>query len=219
MKANAIEAFQDDLLEEPYTRLDEFEYANGRCDLVYAKESEAYLERRVEELGISTSMLSADQLMTFLHLKGRGEIKKEYLMEIGALDEDRKRKALDFLIGNNFIIESKDNKVRTAPNLRRHVLESISIELKLKNWKKALEQAVRSKSYSEYQYVALPESSILPAQENIDAFISSNIGLVEIFDDSDFHIHHKPTEEDPYSPVHQWRLNEKTILRKISEPV
>ena len=218
MKSTAINAFDNELLDEPFTRLDEFEYANGRCDLVYAKESEAYLERRFKELGISSHMLNDHQLMTFLHLKSRGEISKNYLMEIGALEEGKKRAALESLIEKNFIVKVQGGKLRTAHNLRRHVLESYSIELKLENWKRALEQAIRSKSYSEYQYVALPESAILPAQDHIEEFISSNVGLIEIFEDAEFYIHHEPNQEDPYSPINQWRLNEKTILGRLSAP-
>jgi hypothetical protein len=86
------------------------------------------------------------------------------------------------------------------------------IELKLNNWRSALEQAYRSKSYSEYQFVALPESSIIPAQENEEDFISNNIGLIEVYDDGDYYIHLHPDKEKPYSATNKWRLNERTLV-------
>ncbi len=212
LKDVAVQAFERDFLEEPYIRIEEFEYANGRSDLVYAKESEAYLQRRFKELGLSSPISRDDQLMTFLQLHGRGPITRIHFHDIGALDKRTKDQALNQLIEDGFIIETDENKIKTAPNLRRHIISSFAIELKLTNWRTALEQAHRSKSYSEYQFVALPESSIIPAQEHITEFTSKNIGLIEVTENGEYYIHHEPDKENPYSPMNKWRLNERTII-------
>lgn len=196
----------------PTKVIEEFSYGAGRTDLVLAKESESYRGHRLNVLGIDTAIERDSHLRAFLLLHSRDEISKDYFFRLGAMDERKKRTALKWLITNGFVEELADDRIRTAPHLRRHVTRSYSIELKLKNWQKAVKQAFRSKSFSDYQYVALGDEYILRAIDNIDVFKEYGIGLVSIDrDDEQYVVHYEPDRETPYSPLNKWRLNETTM--------
>jgi len=211
MKQVALDVLGSDLTGGPTTVVDEFSYGAGRADLVLAKESRAYRGHRLEDLGIDSAIDNDAYLRAFLLLHSRDEISKDYFYRLGALDKSTKKDALDWLIANGFVEECSDGKIRTAPHLRRHITRSYSIELKLSKWQKALKQAFRAKSFSDYQYVALADESIIRAIDNLDAFEKYSIGLIALRDDHDYVVHHNPERDQPYSPINKWRLNERTM--------
>ena len=211
MKEVALKTLSSGFTEGRTYILDEFAYANGRSDIVLANASDEYLSQRIDVLGISSNISDDSYLQTFLHLHSRSKpVSREHFFSIGAIDERKKRKALNWLTENGFVVEVGD-KIRTAPHLRRHITGSYSIELKLDKWKKALEQAIRGKSFAEYQMVALPSENILRAIEHEDEFHKHEVGLMELDPSGEYHIHVEPQRQNPYSPMNKWRLNEQSI--------
>lgn len=93
---------------------------------------------------------------------------------------------------------------------RDEKIELIAFELKLKNWKQAIKQAFRYKSFSNLSYVVIPSVSVDPAFKNIELFKKYNIGLAGFNSLREFEILFKPTSEIPYSE----NLNNK-ILESI----
>ncbi|MGK0447577.1 MAG: hypothetical protein ACJA2M_001354 [Polaribacter sp.] len=83
----------------------------------------------------------------------------------------------------------------------------ISFELKLKNWKKAVSQAFRYKSFSDISYVVLPSESIKVASKNIKMFERYNIGLAKFDAYGNFRIIFNPELSTPYSD----NLNRKLV--------
>lgn len=75
----------------------------------------------------------------------------------------------------------------------------ISIEFKLKNWKRAMFQAYRYKGFSSKSYVILDEHFSKKAIESIDEFIHFNIGLCTV-ENNKMTCHYEPHVEKPYSP-------------------
>lgn len=75
----------------------------------------------------------------------------------------------------------------------------ISFELKLKNWKRAVKQAFRYRSFSNVTYVVLSAANANAALNNIDWFERYNIGLAKFDKDNSFEIVHKPISTSPYS--------------------
>lgn len=75
----------------------------------------------------------------------------------------------------------------------------ISFELKLKNWKRAMKQAFRYKSFSNISYVVLPSEQANAALRNIRLFEQYNIGLATFAPDNTFEILFKPELSQPYS--------------------
>ncbi len=212
MKMVARNVLDSSFTGGPTNVIEEFSYGAGRTDLVLTKESETYREHRLDVLGINTAIEQDSHLRAFLLLHSRDEISKDYFFRLGAMDERKKRSALKWLITNGFVEELEDDRIRTAPHLRRHITRSYSIELKLKNWQKAVKQAFRSKSFSDYQYVALDDDYILRAIDNIDVFKDYGVGLISIDQGSEqYVVHYDPDRETPYSPLNKWRLNETTM--------
>ncbi len=84
-----------------------------------------------------------------------------------------------------------------------------AIEAKLRNWKRALNQAHRYKWFAEYVFVVLDAYHAEPAIQNLDMFKRYNVGLVTIAPDGSFVRHFKPTKERPYDPIMQIILSEK----------
>lgn len=88
----------------------------------------------------------------------------------------------------------------------------ISFELKLHNWKRALIQAFRYKSFSNTAYVVLPEMTMEKAESNIELFKNYNIGLATFTEDNNFLIKYIPTSTTPYSDNLTQKLN--TVIKK-----
>lgn len=212
MKTVAKNVLDNSFTGGPTKVIDEFSYGAGRTDLVLTKESETYRDHRLNVLNINNAIERDSHLRTFLLLHSRNEISKDYFYGLGAMDKRKKKSALKWLISNGFVEELSDGKIRTAPHLRRHITRSYSIELKLKNWKKAIKQAFRSKSFSDYQYVALDDEYVIRAIDNIDAFEEYEVGLVSIDQEEEqYFVHYDPDRQTPYSPLNMWRLNETTM--------
>ena len=68
----------------------------------------------------------------------------------------------------------------------------ITIEVKLKNWKRALRQAYKYRSFSDIAFICMDEKNINPALKNIELFKKSNIGLISINDKNEVKIHYEP---------------------------
>lgn len=88
----------------------------------------------------------------------------------------------------------------------------IAIEAKLRHWKKALQQAVRYKRFSNLSYVLLDHQYIKPALKNIDLFKDKNIGLVSL-DCENYKIHYQPTAIEVPQGHSFFRLNEAAVAQ------
>lgn len=87
---------------------------------------------------------------------------------------------------------------------------AVGIELKLKNWKRAMRQAFRYRAFCEQSYVIIDNARIKPALKSIEDFINFNVGLASIdIHSKSLEIHYKPKIEEPFS------LNLKNKLHKI----
>lgn len=94
---------------------------------------------------------------------------------------------VDGLVGRpDILLKSKKNK------------KIITIELKLKNWKRALAQAYKYKSFSDISYVCMDESNIDSVLKHLDMFEKYNIGLITISKNKKVTIVHKPNATEPY---------------------
>lgn len=74
----------------------------------------------------------------------------------------------------------------------------VSFELKLTDWRGALVQAFRYKSFSDYSYVVLPKETAIKASENQSIFEQYGIGLAS-FNGNSYDIIYRPCRVAPYS--------------------
>ena len=95
---------------------------------------------------------------------------------------------VDGLVGRpDILLKSKKNK------------KIITIELKLKNWKRALAQAYKYKSFSDISYVCMDESNVSSVLNHLDMFEKYNIGLITISKSKKVKIVYKPNATEPYA--------------------
>ena len=74
----------------------------------------------------------------------------------------------------------------------------ITIEVKLKNWKRALQQAYKYRSFSDIAYICMDEKNVKPALENLDLFKKCNIGLLTINSKNKIKIYYEPTMDHAF---------------------
>lgn len=215
MKIVAKESLPSVFHDGDFEIVPEFDYGVGRTDIVLANISKPYWDRRVNRLNIDKPITEKNHLIAFLQLHDkRDPVTEEYFYNIGALKTRYKRRALDWLKKNKFVVERDGNKIQTAPNLRRHVTTTIAVELKLRKWRNALKQASRGRSFAEYKYVVIDHSNVDPALNHLDEFKSNNVGLISLDTAGTCHKHYEPDRGDPHSDLYQWKLNETSILAK-----
>ena len=74
----------------------------------------------------------------------------------------------------------------------------ITIEVKLKNWKRALQQAYKYRSFSDIAFICMDAKYINPALNNIELFKRSNIGLISVDDEGNVIVHYEPKIQYAY---------------------
>ena len=212
LRQTAVPVLKRDLTDNDAQIVEEFSYSGGRTDLVFSYVSDAYRSRRVEELGVGIPIEDKEKLKVFLHLhkKDKPVLKENFLRKSGWNSENVSEE-LDWLVNHNFVTENGD-KIRTKPYLRRHITTSIAIELKLEKWKRALQQALKSRAYSEYQYVVIDAGNIERATRELELFEKHEIGLISISSAGELEIFYDPERQTPYSELNVWKLNETTLL-------
>lgn len=89
------------------------------------------------------------------------------------------KKMLNYYMRTGFVVR-KEYLYRLVKEYEYILEDVIAIEAKLKNWKRALEQAKRYKKFANLSYVLLDEVNIGPALKNIREFKNSNIGLLSL---------------------------------------
>lgn len=94
------------------------------------------------------------------------------------------------LLKKNRYIEIHDDKCVKINGFHPYSNTLVSVEAKVKNWKKAGEQALRHQKFVNQAYVALPHKHIRPAIKNIGSFKKANIGLLEVDDENNMIIEH-----------------------------
>lgn len=82
---------------------------------------------------------------------------------------------------------------------RSTVLYVVTVEFKLRHWRRALHQAFRHRNYGNEAYVVLDATRATPALQNLDVFRQANVGLMTIDTDSQVDVWHYPEPQLPFS--------------------
>lgn len=83
--------------------------------------------------------------------------------------------------------------------LGRRIQRTFAFELKKSKWQRALMQAYRYASFSEYSFVVLDHAFVHRALAHIDDFRNANIGLLSVSVDGKVFWHFLPRYRPPYS--------------------
>ena len=78
-------------------------------------------------------------------------------------------------------------------------IQVVSFELKLTDWRRAMVQAFRYKSFSHLSYVVMPSGGVENARLHSDEFLQYGIGLMA-FGPEGLHVICEPMPSMPYSP-------------------
>lgn len=93
----------------------------------------------------------------------------------------------------------------------RSIMHIIAFELKLKNWRQALKQAFRYRTFSNLSFVILDEKYVELALNHIDEFIKFNVGLASINKNNGIKVFHLPESKAPFSLSYVRNLESKII--------
>ena len=97
----------------------------------------------------------------------------------------------------NKYIEIKNGQCTKINGFHPYSKTLISVEAKVKDWKRAGEQALRHQKFVNQAYVALPSQHIKPSLKNLDAFKKANIGLLEVNEHGQVVRHFMPIYREP----------------------
>lgn len=103
-----------------------------------------------------------------------------------------------FASKDDVIIVQEPKGLFGIPDMLLYNGEIVAIEFKLKNWKKALQQAFRYRNFSCESYVFLDSAFISSAVKNIEEFERFNIGLCGVTEDG-IESYFKPNRKVPFS--------------------
>ena len=102
----------------------------------------------------------------------------------------------------DYLIIQKETKLQNINYI-------ITVELKLRNWQRALEQAYRYSTYSNESFVIMDSDFVHNAVNNLNQFKKFNIGLASFDLDENFTIHYYPEPSRPFSKYYLRKMTKK----------
>lgn len=109
----------------------------------------------------------------------------------------------------NFLLPLGSNRYRIIKNYEPMIDRVVSVEAKLRDWKRALFQANRYKRFSDYVFVLLDDDYIDRALANLDQFQKANIGILGLDDMAEkVHIYYTPEFTEGKKTFYYNRLSE-----------
>lgn len=118
---------------------------------------------------------SISKILSCLSYK-RGYTLNHILKKTG-IAEHQLEKMLLQLVRKKILNQDDKNKYMINDSTVIPHIDVISFELKMENWKRALFQSIRYKTFSDYVYIVMPIEKQKLLEKNIEIFISNNIGI------------------------------------------
>jgi hypothetical protein len=196
--------FTRDLLGKNPTKIfiiEEFDSQNGIADIVIGT-YKPHLSRRKLRKSINFNWVSP---LSTLHVGDRFET--DFFMSKYDISRRSAIRTLSEYVTAGFIEQTSSNNFIVIKPYEAITEIIVSIEAKMKNWKKALNQAKRYQRFSNLSFVLLDESSSCAAIKNIDLFKKLNIGLTTM-KDKNYTIHYMPNHKEQSDSQYFLRFNE-----------
>lgn len=112
-------------------------------------------------------------------------VRRARLSTIGqrvGLDDESAVDCVSSLEAKNLIRKIGTDSFAIEPHIKNVLPRVVSIEVKVRDWKQAFNQAVRNSVFSHESYVAMPET-IASKLPNLQSFISRGIGVISVSED------------------------------------
>lgn len=186
--------------------LEEVDLGFGVADLVITK-----LSSKVKS---TSTYLNHFDAIVYKIIETEKQITFEKIKEITKANHSSINSSLFKLINDSYI-KQNDSLIMFRKAYEGIAKDSIAIEAKLKNWKRALDQAFRYKWFAEKTFVILDSAYISPAAKNIDKFKLYNVGLAEIDNKGKIILHFNPIKSDPIDAT-MWMLLNEQLKKSLS---
>lgn len=183
IEANTSDYFEKILKTRPIV-LREVSLGYGVADLVLATPTSNYqITEKLSRAAIAVlAIIERHKSISVGDVADRtGGTKKWTLNCLGALERQG-------------LITVKEDVVLLARKMQLNEAPSIAIEAKLKNWKRALNQAYRYKCFANVSFVCIPEVNIAPAVAGLDQFKKLGVGLFSLNADNQAKFFYKPRQ-------------------------
>lgn len=190
------------LLNNPNYELIFFEEINlgyGIPDLIICKKQIEMPQRRIQLRNSDINILRIIEKTKGVTIEEIHNITKDSLTKVNT--------SLQNLINEDFV-KLVGQKYKIKKKYKIYVNYIVAIEFKLKNWKRALHQAIRYQSFAKYSYVLLDDLYLSPARKNLELFVKHNIGLIGVNKNGSIEIVSKPKCSRPYDIKSKILLNE-----------
>ncbi|NGP46020.1 hypothetical protein G4V62_14075 [Bacillaceae bacterium SIJ1] len=171
---------KEDELKENEKVLAEFNARFGNVDIVQVIVEDSHL-MNYEQADLLSNYQFA-KVIGYLHKKAVRTF--DYLVKRTDYNEKVLSNLLSKLIKASIIKEVIPKRYVISKDFQFPILQFISFEAKLTNWKKAILQATINKKFSSYSYVVLPlELAKRLQKNNIKYFQNQNVGLIGVSKD------------------------------------
>lgn len=177
---------------------EEFNARFGNVDVVVSELDDSKIKINIEQAEV-LSNYSAALVLAFLHKKKPHKF--EYLLDKTGYTSDYLSSILAIMKKEHIIYEI-EHKFIVCEDFKFPNLKFTSYELKLKQWKKAVLQAMKNKNFAYNSFVVMPNNIAERLfKNNYNIFKEYNIGLVGIdYNSCNYYI-------KPHSNIHSFSIN------------
>lgn len=192
---NKNHKYNASIIQEPYTG---FGYADLVCIIWDQSIRNKWSDKR-NELDI-TDIKILHHLYNVKIFKEKSEIMKELGFSLR-----KANKSVGKLLEAELVTMNKQNKIKIK--LIKEIFfikEIISIEAKLHNWKRALEQSVNNTYFSSQSYTLFPDKII--TKRLLEEYINTDVGIISF--EKSYRVIKKPKRRTIPSSMSSWFFNE-----------
>lgn len=180
----------------------EFEGTHGIADLVFFEMSSTWNSE------LNVGEISPSWTYVFSKLSN-SSFPVEKLIKLSGCNTSYAKKVLKDLEEKDLLEKLENGRWKLKKKVRPITRSIISIECKLKNWRRALSQAIRYQDYSHQSWVVLDYGWCSNITKNIDEFKKHNIGLALIDPSNKISILYRPKKSKPKHLSSFWFANSK----------
>ena len=172
----------------------------GRADIVVVEHTPCSYQQKV---------LLKHDISIYKAIEKQGQSSVTAIVESTRLNKQQVNNSLEKLGELGYITWRCPETIELAKRYESTIRDVIAIEAKLKDWKRALNQAYRYKWFASRSYVLLDDAHLRPAIKNLSAFQSLGVGLISLDLEGNWKMIYEPTPGEPINDKMAILLNEQ----------
>jgi len=198
-------------IEDGVLVLQEVNMGFGIADIVVVQ-----LDLKSDKREKESQFLSRVDVTLYKLIEKEIQISPSLMEERTRLSKRAVKSSLDKLCCLEFISFNDNGEAFVLNKYETSISQSIAIEVKLKDWRRALNQAYRYKWFATESYVLLDEAKSGPAKKNICEFVKIGVGLLTVDLSGSMEIVYDPGISSPIDNRMAMLLNEKVLEHSFS---